>query len=254
MAMVAPSRFKFAALLSSSVWALACSGPPKPAAPERVWNTNDEEAKEQTGDAEVEPSNEPISLQATCERFRTLRNDGCAWTARFPADFSQGNTCETSLATWIDPATPNHVSLERTVRCWSLDCEAAIPCMKSAQASREPDKPRSCGDEGTAPILVDAATWQARRGATAKRFSELTTSPEEPVEVCGIEGEVDWMTTMTCNDGSNPYESKEVVNDRRDSFLDRGGRCNSIVNRFTVPCPEASYKIYFDRYVCPEES
>lgn len=253
LTMVSLSRFKVAAILSTTWLAMACSGSPKAAEPERLWNTADEKTSSQPEgeETEAELSKEPISLQATCERFRSLRNEGCAWTARFPADLSVGNTCEISMAKWIDPSTPNHKSLERTLRCWSLDCDAAVPCMKRAQALRDPDKPRNCGDEGTAPILVDAATWQARRGATAKRFAELTTSPDEPIEVCGIEGEVEWMTRMTCNDGSNPYESREEVNDRRDSFLDRGGRCNSIVNRFTVPCPEASYKIYFDRYVCP---
>jgi hypothetical protein len=71
------------------------------------------------------------------------------------------------------------------------------------------------------------------------------------VEVCKIEGEVDWMTSVTCNDGSNPYASKGEVNESRDSWLDRGGRCNSVLDRYSVTCPEATYTIHVDRYVCP---
>jgi hypothetical protein len=30
-----------------------------------------------------------------------------------------------------------------------------------------------------------------------------------------------------------------------------GGRCNAIIDRYKVQCPEASYEIYLDGYVCP---
>jgi len=193
----------------------------------------------------------PLSLPAACERIRTLSNEGCKWTARFGPEFTEGEVCERSLANWVDPSTPNHVSLERTIRCWSLDCDAAVECMRSAQNSRVPDKARACGDEGATPILVDDATWQARTGVRAKRFADVSTTIDEPVEVCNIDGEVEWMTSMTCNDGSKPYGSKAEVNESRDGWLERGGRCNSVLDRYTVSCPEATYTIHVDRYVCP---
>ncbi len=230
---------------------VACSGPPKPAEPERLWNTADEKAENPESESGPKVPEKALSLADACERLQRLRNDGCEWAERFPANFADGDLCEESLATWVDPATPNHVSLERSIRCWSLDCDAAIPCLTSARELRVPDKARSCGDEGSTAIIVDDDTWQARRGLRAKRFADVSTTVEEPVEVCKIDGEIDWMTGVTCDDGSNPYASREEVNEGRDSWLDRGGRCNSILDRYTVSCPEATYTIHIDRYLCP---
>lgn len=238
--------------LVAALLLVACSGASKRTEPEREWNTADEKADTQEPDSTANQAQTPLSLEDSCQRFRTLREAGCEWTQRFPADFSEPATCQGSLATWVDPATPNHVSLERTIRCWSLDCDDAIPCMISARDSRDPEPARACGEEGTAAILVDEATWQARRGVQAKRFADVQTSVEEPVEVCGIEGEIEWMMAVKCNDGSNPYGTMAEVNEGRDSWLDRGGQCNSVLDRYTVSCPEATYTIHVDRYLCPK--
>jgi hypothetical protein len=246
-------RFRFRwPLVAAALLLGACSGAPKRTEPEREWNTEDEKANTQEPDSTATEAQAPLSLEDSCQQFRTLREAGCDWTQRFPPDFSDADMCQGSLATWVDPATPNHVSLERTIRCWSLDCDDAVPCMLSAQKLREPEPARACGDEGTAPILVDDATWQARRGVLAKRFADVRTSVEEPVEVCGIEGEIEWMMAVQCNDGSQAYGTMAEVNDGRDSWLDRGGRCNSVLDRYTVTCPEATYTIHVDRYLCPE--
>jgi len=119
------------------------------------------------------------------------------------------------------------------------------------QTTAKPPPPRTCGEDGTGPILVEPSAWTARRGAGARRFSEVQTSVEAPVEVCGIEGEVEWMTRVACNDGSHPYRTQEAVNTSRDGWMANGGRCNSILDRYTVRCPEATYQIHIDRYVCP---
>jgi hypothetical protein len=125
--------------------------------------------------------------------------------------------------------------------------------MTSAQSRPSSPTKRACGDEGTTPIEVDADAWEARRGADTKRFAQVATSTSEPIEVCGIEGEVEWMKRVTCNDGSNPYESLAEINESRDSWVERGGRCNSVLDRYTVHCPEAEYTIHVDRYLCPAE-
>jgi hypothetical protein len=62
------------------------------------------------------------------------------------------------------------------------------------------------------------------------------------------------MTRVTCNDGSNPYKTQAVANDSRDGWVGRGGRCNSILDRYSVRCPEATYQVHVDRYVCPPKS
>lgn len=188
-----------------------------------------------------------------CARFDALAGEGCAWAQRFPPEFRESSNCVPSLQTWVSPDTAEHEKLQHTLNCWALDCEAAAACMVRIQASSAPPPPRRCGEPGTAPILVDAAAWSARRGVGARRFADVTTTTEAPIEVCGIDGEVEWMTRVVCNDGKNPYGgSQEVANDSRDSWIARGGRCNSVLDRYSVRCPEATYQIHVDRYVCPQ--
>ena len=118
------------------------------------------------------------------------------------------------------------------------------------QSGAPPPPPRTCGEEGTSAIYVDDARWKARRGADARRFGDVQTSVDKPVEVCGIDGEVDWITRVTCANGSNPFGTPDRANSGRDSWMGRGGHCNSILDRYSVACPEATYVIYIDRYVC----
>ncbi|HUJ61817.1 MAG TPA: hypothetical protein VLX92_25105 [Kofleriaceae bacterium] len=192
-----------------------------------------------------------LAPEAACTRFKALAAAQCSWTQRFPSEFTEARSCEVSLAKWFAPETADHEKLQQTVACWALDCDDATDCMVRVQRDAAPPPPRACGEEGTAPISVDAAAWSARRGGDARRFADVTTTVEQPVEVCGIDGEVDWMTRVTCNDGSNPYGSPAVANQSRDGWVGRGGRCNSILDRYTVRCPEAAYQVYVDRYVCP---
>ena len=187
-----------------------------------------------------------LTIEEACARFDVLAGEGCDWTQRFPPEFRQPGSCVPSLSTWVqDPR------LAQSINCWALACDAAAQCMISAHADASPPASRQCGDEGTGPVLADAATWAARPGANAKKFSEVKSTEARPVEVCGIEGEVAWITTVTCDDGSNPYGSQAVANESRDGWMARGGRCNSILDRYSVKCPEATYQIYIDRYVCP---
>jgi hypothetical protein len=230
--------------------ALACSGNPKPAEPEVEWNTADVE-KDAGAEGAAPEAAPTLTVEEACARFKTLRDEGCQWTQRFPADFADVGICRRTLNSWVDPSTPKHASLQSTIGCWALNCEAAVSCMKLAQSQGDPATKRACGDEGTTPIEVDADTWDARRGADTKRFADIKTSVSEPVELCGIDGEVEWMGRVTCNDGSNPYESPAAINEGRDGWVENGGRCNSVLDRFTVRCPEAEYTIHIDRYVCP---
>jgi hypothetical protein len=239
------------AVFAAAFFTASCSAPPKQKKPEVEWNTRDTEEAQPAGSSTDKNAPPPITVEAACARFRKLSDEECEWTARFPPDFKSGTSCETSLATWVAPETANHENFERTIRCWALDCAPAVQCMVNAQSGRSPPKPRKCGDSGTAPIEVDAETWAVRSGANTQRFSEVQTSVAEPVEVCGIDSEVKWMTEVTCDDGSNPYGSIAEANDRRDGWFENGGRCNSVLDRYTVACPEATYTIHVDRYICP---
>jgi len=194
-----------------------------------------------------------LAPEGACARFDVLAGEGCAWTQRFPPEFRRTNNCVASLTSWVSPSTDKHVQLQAVINCWSLDCDAAASCMVNVETSGAPPPPRNCGEEGTAPIYVDAGAWAARRGAAIKRFADAKTTVDAPIEVCGIESEVEWMTSTVCNDGSNPYGSQAVANESRDSWVARGGRCNSILDRYSVRCPEATYQVHVDRYVCPRK-
>ena len=194
-----------------------------------------------------------LTPEDACARFAKLSSDGCAWSERFPPEFHDSAVCARSLATWFAPSTADHERMHRTVSCWAADCDDAAACMVREQSSAPPPAPRACGQEGTAPIVVDDATWAARRGATAKHFGDVHTTEKEPVELCGIESEVEWMTRITCANGSNPIGTQERANEVRDSWMARGGKCNSILDRYSVACPEATYVIHIDRYVCPRK-
>jgi hypothetical protein len=187
-----------------------------------------------------------LTVEEACARFETLASAGCDWTKRFPPEFRQGASCVNSLTTWVaDP------KLQRSVSCWALECEPAAACMVSTHSEGPKAATRECGQEGTGPVVVDAAKWAARNGKDVTKFADAKSSQEQPIEVCGIEGEVEWMTRVTCNDGSNPYGSAAVANESRDAWVATGGRCASILDRYSVKCPEKTYQVYVDRYICP---
>ncbi len=186
-----------------------------------------------------------LSRTEACARFATLADDGCDWTKRHPASFRDPANCESALETWTQQP-----HLAAVVNCWALECGPARECMVAAAQNQPAAPPRACGFEGTGPVHVDAGTWAARPGANTQRFSELTTTPATPIELCGIEAELAWITQVRCNDGSNPFGSVDRANKTRDAWIERGGRCNSVIDRFTATCPERTYTIFVDRYVC----
>lgn len=104
------------------------------------------------------------------------------------------------------------------------------------------------------PVRLDAASYPNRRGATAKRFSEIPTTKETPIEECGVRGSVAALLRLTCNDGSNPFQSPEAAHNSRSGNVGAGGRCGSIVDLYRVPCREQTYEVFIDMYMCPGAS
>lgn len=238
---------------------VACTKANQPAVvPATLFEPGSGSASTVTADAALaEPVAQPtadlaaLSVSQACQQFAIHANQGCAWAQRFPADFRQPAMCERSLGLWLAPSTPNHEVMQTMVNCWALDCDSANNCMVLARDAAPPPPARTCGEPGNAPILVDAAAWQQRRGANARTFADVTTSVSEPVEVCGIADEIGWLKRMACVDGSRPFQNVGAEGPKRDSWLSRGGRCESVIDRYTVACPEKTYTIHVDRYVCP---
>lgn len=192
-----------------------------------------------------------VTPEKACERISLLRGEACAWANRFPPEMADASVCLRSMEKWFAPETEGHVELEKLAACWSLDCEGAEACMVRVKSAAPPPPPRKCGEEGMGNVIVDKGEFARRNGANVTRFADAKSSEQQPIEVCGIDGEVAWMTRAACNGGKHPFESAMQANERRDSYASTGGRCNSILDRYTVECPEATYTIFVDRYICP---
>ena len=107
------------------------------------------------------------------------------------------------------------------------------------------------GDRLFGPVYVDPPQYAARTGADAKSFATLITSKEKPLEECGIAPVLEKLTWLRCNDGSNPFDGKsQAAHASRRGSIGPGGRCDSIIDVYVVPCPEATYEVFADSYVC----
>jgi hypothetical protein len=95
------------------------------------------------------------------------------------------------------------------------------------------------------PIPLQANQVALRHGTGVKTFAELASSREAPIEVCGPRGEVAWIKSVTCADSSVPSASG------RSGSVGPGGVCGSIIDLYTVTCPEKQYEVFMDMYMCP---
>jgi hypothetical protein len=103
------------------------------------------------------------------------------------------------------------------------------------------------------PAVVPAATYAARTGATAHKFSELITSRERPLEECGLEAVLRRLATLTCNDGTNPFKGDlRAAHASRLGNTGPGGRCGSILDHYRAPCTEKTYDVHADMYFCTD--
>ncbi|HVV88739.1 MAG TPA: hypothetical protein VHE35_37095 [Kofleriaceae bacterium] len=116
-----------------------------------------------------------------------------------------------------------------------------------------PDQLRSCAQTDVyAPVGVSQADWDARKGAGAHFYREAASTKGDPVAVCGIPAEMDWLLQAKCDDGSDPYGgSFDRAHASRVGNVGPGGKCQSIIDLYDVPCPEGHYAVYIDAYVCP---
>jgi hypothetical protein len=102
-----------------------------------------------------------------------------------------------------------------------------------------------------AAVGVPHDQWKHAQKRDVTKYSQVKSTKALPIEVCGIPTENTWLATLKCDDGSHPItdDTAETV---RVGSLGEGGRCNSIIDLYRVICPEGSYDIYLDGYVCPQ--
>jgi hypothetical protein len=145
---------------------------------------------------------------------------------------------------------------------------AACPAKKSADAPKDP-APADAGTtdpvaapldaapvvtpgnpfcanrpEKAGPFVLDATLAAQRRGTGAKTYADVDSSKAQPIEVCGMEGARIWLEKTRCPDGS-----VGVQGGRFDS-VGRGGRCDTMIERFKVGCPDGTLNIVFAVHFC----
>jgi hypothetical protein len=100
------------------------------------------------------------------------------------------------------------------------------------------------------PVMLTPEQYLRRTGAEAKKFSDLPTTKELPIEVCGTDRQLEFLTRVTCDDGSHPFAHTDAAHRARVGSVGPGGRCGSIIDRYRVPCPEGTYDVFMDLYMC----
>lgn len=134
------------------------------------------------------------------------------------------------------------------------DCNETMQCITAGTV--DPTKQlRACDDRSADAVEhavgIPRAEWAHRNGAGATSFHDVRSSKERPVEMCGVGEANDWLISLQCNDHSRPLTTERDAERSRPGNVGSGGRCNSVIDRYVVACPEASYEIFIDAYVCP---
>jgi hypothetical protein len=143
--------------------------------------------------------------------------------------------------------------------CAAVSCVGAPPPPAPRQASSSdllsvPESTKAgCSRPGMfGPVIVSREAYLSRSGVGVARFSALTTTMAKPLEECGIRPVLVRLVELTCNDRSNPFNGDvKAAHASRAGSFGPGGRCDSIIDRYDVKCPEGVYQVFADSYLCP---
>lgn len=131
--------------------------------------------------------------------------------------------------------------------------EPSSPRSSPVSATTAPGEIGACErpDAIFGPVYVAPEAYASRTGLMSSTFSGLPTSKQRPLEECGIPAVLRRLVTLKCDDGSNPYGGSLAAAERsRAGSFGPGGRCDSIIDRYDVHCPERTYQVFTDCYVC----
>lgn len=218
---------------------IACGGSPKPAPVTPPGSGS-------AGSAASAPvAIDPPTNAKVCRRLTELQAQRCG-------DFANLKVTEAECLTELDATGPSNPTLAAFSKCLvQPSCEEVTNCLIAS--SQNPDPPptkfRACTDpvDGT-PVGMPAAQWDVRPGAAATKFSQAKSTMAAPIEMCTIHNESEWIRSLACDDGSHPLGNPEQA---RVKPAKMGGRCGSYVDEYVVKCPETTYDIFVDAYVCP---
>jgi hypothetical protein len=228
--------------------AMSCGSTPEPVTPSNGGDTAG------GGGSVVSPVRGDPTPESICARVYELKASSCELTSGY--DLTQDECVADFHKSFEDrgaDARQANISLGRCL-IDNASCEAVGTCITNLS---EPESGfRECGARGSAPVAMPRSEWEQRKAATVKRFSEASSTKDEPIEVCSVwdaEGQIDWLLSKTCDDGSKPFKGTHHAHAARVQNVGEAGRCNSIIDLYEVPCPEGTYKIFLDAYVCPQD-
>ena len=177
--------------------------------------------------------------QRVCAAIDTMNKQGCEFLAGY--DTTIEACVEDIAASEGDPLTMAIAGCFET----GATCASAETCVNEAMMTDM--LANADGEDGAGP---GSCSRSPAFGVDVASFSAVKTTMEQPIEVCGVQGELTWLTTVKCNDGSNPYKSREAAHEARAGSMGAGGRCGDIIDMYEVACPEGTYQVYMDMYAC----
>ncbi len=172
------------------------------------------------------------ALRATATLLVALGSVGCGGS---PGASPPPKTIETAAPGPSDDPDPGEVPRSEKTEPERAEEPSEITCTKPEQFG---------------PVIVTEDQYARRRGARAARFSDEPTTLQQPIEECAVIGSLRRLLSLVCDDGSNPFRAPEAAHGSRAGNLGPGGRCGSVVDLYKVPCPEKTYDVHIDMYVC----
>lgn len=197
------------------------------------------------------PPANPVTPQTICQRFGELVAEDCGNFGHMNVQPAQcPEVFQMALAA---PDSKDGRVLAAMGGCMvdHPTCKGVLLCIATIPFD-DPHDLRACTDPpDSRAVGVEATRFQARNGAGVTRYAAASSTREHPIESCGISAGLDWLVGLACADGSHPLRSRDAAEAARVKNVGRGGACGSIIDLYRVTCPEASYDIYLDGYVCP---
>jgi hypothetical protein len=192
----------------------------------------------------------PVDPSAICDRIADLKAQQCSIASDY--SLSRDECVEDWRRSLEDRGEDARLAATTAGQCITGEptCSGVGACLDAIVGADAGF--RDCADRSSsAPVGRPRDEWDRRRGATARRYSEVPTTAAEPIEVCTIRDEMTFLLGATCDDGSRPFADYDHAHAARVGNVGPGGACGSIIDLYEVPCPERTYQIHFDSYVCP---
>jgi hypothetical protein len=195
-----------------------------------------------------------ITAEAFCERLAKLASE-CKPFAKLSL---AADTCvaETSAVLASKPPNSQVMTLIRcavegdgcddTLQCLTLDLEDPPAGHATLRACNDRSP-----DSALRAVAIPPPEWARRNGVRVTAYRAASSTKAAPIEMCGVSAANEWLTTLRCDDGSRPIADRREAERARIGSVGPGGRCGAIIDHYVIPCPEASYKIFIDAYICP---